>query len=146
MDSLLSIQNKTDMINRINNLKPDTKPLWGKMSASQMMAHCIQGFRSACGEIKLKRNFMGVLFGGMAKRSMMGDKPFKQGLPTDKSFIIKDDRNFEEEKQKLTGYVQKFEAGTLTKDTHPFFGIMTTEEWDKLMTKHLDHHLRQFGV
>jgi hypothetical protein len=146
MNSLFDVQYNTEIINRINKLTPDTKPLWGKMTVAQMMAHCIEGFRSAYGEIKLKRSFIGILFGGMAKKSVMGDKPFKRDLPTDKNFIIRYERNFEEEKNKLTAYVKKFEVRALTKDTHPFFGKMTTDEWDKLMVKHLDHHLRQFGV
>ncbi|MBP9797478.1 MAG: DUF1569 domain-containing protein, partial [Chitinophagales bacterium] len=34
----------------------------------------------------------------------------------------------------------------VTKDKHPFFGKLSPEEWDTLTVKHLDHHLRQFGV
>lgn len=146
LDNLSSVKYKTEIINRINKLTKDTKPVWGKMSVSQMMAHCIVGLRTAFGEIKPGRNLLGKLFGNMAKKSALSDKPFKQGLPTDKSFIIKDDRNFEEEKTKLIDYVKRFENDLLTKDDHPFFGKMTTDEWDKLMAKHLDHHLRQFGV
>ena len=29
---------------------------------------------------------------------------------------------------------------------HPGFGPLTPEEWGKLCWKHMDHHLRQFGV
>jgi hypothetical protein len=29
---------------------------------------------------------------------------------------------------------------------HPFFGPMTAEEWGIISYKHLDHHLKQFGV
>jgi Protein of unknown function (DUF1569) len=34
----------------------------------------------------------------------------------------------------------------ITQHPHPFFGELTPEEWDILQSKHLDHHLRQFGV
>jgi LPS sulfotransferase NodH len=39
-------------------------------------------------------------------------------------------------------------AGPKGCTTHPhsFFGRLTAEEWAILMYKHLDHHLRQFGV
>jgi len=33
-----------------------------------------------------------------------------------------------------------------TKHPHSFFGKLTPEEWAILSYKHLDHHLRQFGV
>ena len=29
-----------EFVNRIQNLTPETKSLWGKMSVSQMLAHC----------------------------------------------------------------------------------------------------------
>ena len=29
-----------EMVNRINQLTPNTQPLWGKMNASKMLAHC----------------------------------------------------------------------------------------------------------
>ncbi|WP_424351099.1 DUF1569 domain-containing protein [Lutimonas sp.] len=28
---------------------------------------------------------------------------------------------------------------------HPFFGELNREEWARLVYKHLDHHLKQFG-
>ena len=33
-----------------------------------------------------------------------------------------------------------------TPETKALWGKMTHEDWDKLMWRHLDHHLRQFGV
>jgi len=33
-----------------------------------------------------------------------------------------------------------------TAHPHSFFGRLKPEEWATLMYKHLDHHLRQFGV
>jgi Ca2+-binding EF-hand superfamily protein len=29
---------------------------------------------------------------------------------------------------------------------HPAFGSFTKEQWGQLQYKHLDHHLKQFGV
>ena len=36
--------------------------------------------------------------------------------------------------------------GVCTNHPHSFFGRLVPEEWAVLMYKHLDHHLRQFGV
>ena len=49
----------------------------------------------------------------------------------------------------LLKYIEKFQAGGEEKCTtypHPFFGKVTPREWSIGMYKHLDHHLRQFGV
>ncbi|MCB0720925.1 MAG: DUF1569 domain-containing protein [Ignavibacteriae bacterium] len=147
-----SLYNETDLneiISRIENLPADAQRQWGKMNVGQMLAHCSEPFRQAFGEIKLKRTLPGILFGGFAKKMVTGNKPFKQGLPTDKEFIFKDDKDFDEEKKKLLDAVRRFGEGkgnNLTTDPHPFFGKMSIEEWDMLFYKHLDHHLRQFGA
>jgi hypothetical protein len=90
-----------------------------------------------------------VLFGKMAKKSLMGDKPTQRNLPTDKAFIVRDARDVTLEREKLAALLERLGAGgegALTKAPHPFFGVMTPHEWDVLMWKHLDHHLRQFGA
>jgi hypothetical protein len=45
--------------------------------------------------------------------------------------------------------IDRFVSGgpsACTNHPHPFFGPLTPAEWAILMYKHLDHHLRQFGV
>ena len=67
--------------------------------------------------------------------------------PTDPKFRVLDERDFEPEQAELITLVKRFgESGAVTTDPHPFFGPMSSEEWDRLMWKHLDHHLRQFGA
>jgi hypothetical protein len=149
MHYLFDQKQSTDIIFRINKLTPDSRPNWGKMNVSQMLAHCQEPLKIALGKATFKRNLFGILFGKLAKKQVVSDKPYKQSLPTAPTFVVKDDRNFETEKTKLLALINEFtqggEAG-LIKDPHPFFGKMTSEEWDKSQLKHLDHHLRQFGV
>ena len=148
MKSLYKEGDLNEMINRIESLPPNAERQWGTMTPGQMLAHCSEPFRQAFGEAKLKRSLPGYLFGGFAKKVVMGDKPFRHGLPTNKAFIFKDDKNFDLEKKKLLEDVRRFGEGkgnNLSTEPHPLFGKLTSEEWDKLFCKHLDHHLRQFG-
>jgi hypothetical protein len=136
-------------LDRINKIKADTPAQWGKMNASQMMAHLSEAFKSAVGTDKLKRSFVGFWFGKLAKRIIKSEKDFKKGLPTAKEFKITNEREFEKEKQNLLRLLDKFSTGgptTMSTHPHPFFGRLNPTEWNKLMTKHLDHHLKQFGV
>jgi hypothetical protein len=138
-----------DIIARINKLTPVSTALWGKMNVSQMLAHCQAPLQVAIGEHELKRSIMGLLFGRLAKKKLVSDKPYSRSLPTAPSFVVKDERNFEEERSKLINIIEKFTAGGpdgLIRTPHPFFGPLTVEEWDKCQWKHLDHHLQQFGV
>ena len=50
-------------LERINKINADTPAQWGKMNSSQMMAHVGEAFRTAVGNEKLKRSFIGFWFG-----------------------------------------------------------------------------------
>ena len=137
------------MIERIMKLSRDSKAIWGKMTASGMFFHCSQAIRQGLGEIKLKRSIAGVLFGSIAKKQMLSEKPFKKGLPTDKSYIPSGTYDFEEQRSILIGKVKELavrEQESISKDEHPFFGKLSSGEWNTLTWKHLEHHLSQFGV
>jgi hypothetical protein len=135
--------------NRLSKLQPDSQPLWGKMNVSQMLAHCIVPLKVALSEVQLKRSLFGKIFGRIAKKRMVNEADFKKHLPTAPQFVVKDERNFIEEKQRLQSLIQRFASSdpdSIAKIPHPFFGPMTKKEWGVLQWKHLDHHLRQFGV
>jgi hypothetical protein len=149
MPSIFNQSDNAGFIKRINSLNADSQPLWGKMTVSQMLPHCGVGIRIAFGEPILKRNLIGILFGKLAKKKMLADGPLQKNSRTADVFIIKEHGNFDEEKNTLIAQIKRFaEEGpeVLRKDPHPFFGEMTTGEWDRLMCRHLDHHLSQFGV
>ena len=121
------------------------------MNAPQMLAHCNLSMETALGKNSIKRLFIGRIIGTMLKSRVLGEKPFGRNSPTDKSYIFagRDDINFEEEKTKLKQQVnQFFEGGAslCTTHPHPFFGKFSPEQWAIFQWKHLDHHLRQFGV
>jgi uncharacterized protein DUF1569 len=138
---------KQEIIDRINKLTPQTQGNWGKMNVSQMMAHLQMPMGSAVGIYELPRTLLGRIFGPLAKPTMYSVKPFKRNLPTDRSFIMTgQEKDFEKEKNGLVTLVNNFKAENITNQVHPFFGPMTKEQWSKAMYKHLDHHLRQFGV
>lgn len=149
MKTLFDERINIEIVNRVEKITSKTVPLWGKMTAGQMLAHCSVGLESALGDKKQKRTIAGLLFGKFAKKSALGEKPFSKGLPTDKTFIMTEDKNTDFEKANLVILINRFtKAGTegMSKHPHPFFGKMTPEEWGILQYKHLDHHLRQFGV
>ena len=136
------------VVGRIESLGPDTQPSWGKMNVVQMLAHCQKPLLVASGELHLKRGLIGKLFGRAAKKRYIdSDAPFSKDGPTDPRFLVPDANDFAREQAGLVALVRRFgEKGPETGEPHPFFGPLTREEWDRLQWKHLDHHLRQFGV
>lgn len=139
-----------DEINRrINSLSPATQRQWGKMDVAQMLAHCKVAFSVPLSEKKMPRSFLGLLVGRMLKAKLYNNSPWKKNLPTAPHFKISGSREFEKEKQDLSGLVNTFYSkgpGNVGKFPHPMFGSFTPEQWGQAMYKHLDHHLRQFGV
>jgi hypothetical protein len=148
-----SIFNPSDLeatIERINHLTPSTPAQWGKMDVAQMMVHASKPFQVATGELNLKRNFIAFLIGGWAKkRYITNGQPFEHNSPTVPNFVIVEPQDFDKSKAELIAKLRQVSVGGhdgLTKDPHPFFGKMNGDEWDRLLSMHTDHHLRQFGV
>lgn len=138
-----------EITERINNLRADSARKRGKMNVAQMLAHCSVAMENSLGDRIIKQGLMGKIFGALAKKSMMGPKPAKAGMPTDPNFVVQGDEDFATEQQRLANLVSRFattDADTLARNQHPFFGKMTADDWGILNYKHLDHHLRQFGV
>ena len=150
MQNVFSTQDVNDIISRINHLTPDTKPLWGKMSATQMLAHCNVSYEMAFENKHPKPNaFMRFILKLFVKDKVVSEKPYGHNSPTAPQFIINDQRDFETERNRLIGYINK------TKDLGEkyfegkeslSFGKLTSKEWNNMFAKHLHHHLTQFGV
>jgi hypothetical protein len=149
MKTLFDKQAYQEIENRLGKLNTESKAQWGQMDAAQMMAHCLESFKTATGEVKRPRIFMGYIMGPLFKGMLINEKPYPKGVRTDPNYIITDKRDFAAEKEKLTSVVKRFHEGgekNATTHKHPFFGNFSQKEWGRAMYKHLDHHLTQFGV
>jgi hypothetical protein len=148
MKDLFEPNTAAEILSRLQKLQANTPPQWGKMNASQMMAHCQRPIEVFFGEKKLKQSLIGILFGRMAKKKLFADKPWSKGLPTAPEFLVKDEREFQKEKTRLTDLINRMitEGPNTIPPVHPFFGKMSLQEWSILGYKHLDHHFRQFGA
>lgn len=148
MENIFDQNANRELLERLDKLTPETKPLWGKMNVCQMVAHCQKPLDVAEGRLKIKGGIIGFLFGKMAKNNFL-NKEIKKNLPTASAFKINDTPPFETEWSTLKAMVRKFgEKGpeVIAEKKHPLFGEMTDEEWGVLQYKHLDHHLKQFDV
>jgi len=149
MKSLFDQAVYEEITGRLNKLSLQSVRCWGKMNAAQMLAHCQEAFKVPLSKKSPPKMYPFALIGWMMKSKLYNDSPWSQGLPTAPSFKIQDERDFEKEKKQLTEMVTRFhqsDPGVIEKIVHPVFGKFTGEQWGKSIYKHLDHHLRQFGV
>ena len=138
------------IIERINKLRPDTQPVWGKMSAAQMLAHCNVAYEMIFENIHPKPNFiMKFILKTLVKNKVVGETPFPHNSRTAPQFIIKESKDFESEKQRLVNYINKTQQlgeSHFDNKESASFGALNKTEWNNMLYKHLDHHLSQFGV
>ena len=151
IEDMFDANSKERMLKRVNELSPDSEALWGKMSVAQMMAHCNVAYDIAHEPEKHKPlGFIGKFMANVfAKNLVIGDKPYPKGSPTAPMFVMNDPKDFEVEKARLVAYINKtFEQGAEHYEglENMTFGRLSSKQWNTLFSKHLDHHLRQFGV
>lgn len=139
-----------DLKIRIGHLNPSTSPEWGKMNASQMLAHVCVPYEIAFDKIHPKPSaIMRWVLNKFVKPGVVNEKPYPRNAKTAPAFIIKGDRDFNKEKGRLLAYLDKCKdlgASHFDGLAYPNFGKMTLDEWNSLFYKHLDHHLTQFNV
>lgn len=151
MQNVFDAKDAQEYINRINNLTPETQRKWGKMSVDQVLAHLNVAYDLTFTPEKFpKPSFIAkFLLSRFVKSKITNEIPYKQSLPTSPVFIIADERNFEEEKAKLIGNIQRVQQlgrEAFEGKENINFGKMTAQCWNNMFAKHLNHHLEQFGV
>lgn len=147
MKSLFDADAYAEITSRLQKLNENSERLWGKMTAGQMAHHCQGPFNIMLGknDYGMKPNWLAKVF---FKKSLYNDKLWRKNLPTAKFLKETEPRDFVKEKAVLEDLIREFESrkDQTEWDPHPGFGYFTNEQWGQMQYKHLDHHLRQFGV
>ena len=150
MKSVFDRSDVSEILGRIDRLAPDSRPLWGKMSVAQMLAHCSVTYELVYDNKHPKPNpVVRFLLKWFVKPMVVGEKPYPRNSRTAPVFLVTDNKDFAAEKARLTNYLNRTLALGADafdhKESHSF-GPLTKAEWNTMFAKHLDHHLRQFGV
>lgn len=151
LGNIFNKQIAEEIIQRIERLQPDTSALWGKMPVHTMLAHCNVTYEMVYEEGKHPKpgGFMKLILKLFVKKKVVNEGEYPKNGPTAPQFIIKDERVFETEKSRLINYIRKTqELGSAyfnNRESHSF-GKLSSVEWNNMFYKHLDHHLKQFGV
>lgn len=148
LPSIYDASVNASLCKRIDALTRQSQRLWGKMTVSQMLKHLAVPYNDLLVNTSSKSplRILGILF---MKSTLTNEKPFRKNAPTAKNFIIKEEPDFEYSKNDLKSKMlnihnrgkEYFEG-----KEHPLLGKLTAVQWNNMLYKHLDHHLRQFGV
>lgn len=150
MENIFEKKGADTLLKRVNKLTDSSTAEWGKMNVAQMLAHCNVAFDMAYTDKYPKagglKKFMLKLF---VKKAVVGPKPYPKNGQTGPEFIIKGQRDFAKEKQILVDYINKTQglgAAHFEGKENINFGVLSSKEWNTMFSKHLDHHLTQFGA
>jgi hypothetical protein len=148
MPTLFDPSARGKIVSRLSGLTPDRRPLWGSLDAPRLQTHLADQLRMTLGDIHCRSK------GGRAFRTpplrelLIYIVPFPKGLPTAPELLASAPADFEADRQtllELIGRVGTRKPGESWGE-HPAFGPISRRAWGVLGWRHLDHHLRQFGL
>lgn len=149
MKTIFEAATRAELHERLDRLNPGTQRKWGKMTAGQMMEHTARALEMATGQVPMQQKLIGKAIGWIFKGKFLGEQPFPKSAPTGRTLIVADEPDFEATRERLKDLIKHFhtlgESGT-NGNIHGFFGPLTGKQWGETQYKHVDHHLRQFGL
>ena len=147
--NFMNPQDAGKIIQRIVDLDPQCQARWGKMNSMQMLDHCGLQLKLGLGIIEQTTSE-----GPAIMRTRMWSWLSLYAFPWPRGFATPAKMNM----MKNQVEVSDFQAGKeqlleLLKQVqqkpkllpHQFFGALNEKDWGRMIWKHLNHHLRQFG-
>jgi len=145
-----SIWNPTDqrsLQDRVRRLTPGHTARWGRFTAPQVVAHLCDSLRMASNDLPVRSKRLPIRYPPL-KQLIIYLLPFPKSAPTAPELLVRTPGDFAKDCAELNGrlddVVRRGPAGLARE--HPAFGTMNGRRWGVLIYRHMDHHLRQFGV
>lgn len=148
-NSLFIQRDVEDLTSRAMLLHAHSARQWGTMTATEMLTHCNLVNKNVLESSPdhRKTTFKKALFKLLFLYVIPHFPRNRRGPARLQTKGLVNEREFESTKTEFISLLQRF---LLHKHEiillHPVFGKLTTKEWGLAMYKHVDHHLRQFGV
>jgi len=141
----------SSVLEKIDQLDESTSPLWGYMSAQRMIEHLSDTLLLSCTE----HEFPQIVPKEKVQKAQ--DFIFSE-IPMPKNFKApfagKDmplrNSNFmesiEEFKHSWIQFEDYFKTNSKIRTLHPNFGQLSYDQWLRIHSKHVTHHLKQFAI
>jgi Protein of unknown function (DUF1569) len=131
---------------RVRSLSPSSTARWGKMTGGQMLWHCNQVFSTSLGDIQVVPRR--PPFPVSLLKLILFHMTWPHNAPTAPEYQARVPRDFEAEHTRCLALMDRFTARKMEDADwgRAVFAQLTGREWSCLHARHLDHHLKQFGV
>ncbi len=146
MPSLRDAATRNASIQLLDRHTPTTRARWGKFDAARMTCHLNDSLAVVLGEIPSHSLNRKTFQHFPLKHLAMYVVPFPKGFPAPPEMLSTEPATFDVDGQRLFGLLnRRAQTRKAAAPEHPLFGPLTTDEWNALQWKHIDHHLKQFG-
>jgi hypothetical protein len=96
------------IVSRIDAVREQAQPLWGKMDAGQMLAHCNISYEIVYEDFHGRPNLpMRLMLQYLIKPKVCSERAYKKSDRTAPSFVLSGKKDFEKEKARLISYIFK---------------------------------------
>ncbi len=153
MKNLSDQNDKAEILQRLQQLRPDSERRWGRMSAQQAVCHLSDAFRATMGERAAQAVSSKWLNRTVVKWiALQAPLRWPQGVKTrpemDQEIGGTKPGEFARDVQTLERLIERFTQARkdFEPPLHPLFGVLSEREWLRWGYLHMDHHLRQFGL
>lgn len=144
--------NSAEIIESLNKLTPNQKPLWGKMTPQHMVEHLVLAVKMSNGKLSMKCFNPPEKIPAL-KRFLLSSKPLPklfENPALGKGLSQLEYRSIDEAKERLNEeigeYHSYFKKNPDSKTVNVTFGELNKDEWEVFHRKHFQHHLSQFGL
>ena len=148
MASLFEPETRDAVLDRVGRLAPGTKPLWGRMTAPEMVCHVSCHLRQGLGEL-----VTGPPSGPLSRPPLnwlvIHVVPWPKGKgKSPPEYLAARPAAWQTDVGCLNDLIRRAADRGPTAPWPPcrIFGRISGSSWGVMLYKHLDHHLRQFGV
>ena len=132
---------------RIEKLTPASQRRWGKMSVDQMLWHVNRVLMNGLGQFRPADMFFPLP--KPVLRYLGLHIPWPKNTKTPPEFKARDHYSFDAERDRCLALIHEFAERQIDAPGWGHsagLGDMSGRQWSELQAKHLNHHLRQFGV
>jgi hypothetical protein len=146
---MATLRNEADrkgLLARLARVRPESKAQWGRFDAARMMCHLGDALDEALGQRVVPRSGPAMLRHFPMKQLAIYAIPMPKGAKAPRELLAEEPGDFEANRRRVVDAIEKMAGMPEGKaPDHFLFGEMSYGQWNCLVWKHVDHHLRQFG-
>lgn len=151
MSNVFKIGAHDELLRRLGTLETTSERQWGRMSPHQAVCHLSDSFKAILHDRPLKPRPVDFKRRVMRFTAFTLPVPWPKGVPTSARVDAEKGGtppgDFAADVKELEELLARFVASDgRTLEPHYVWGDLSRGEWGRYGYRHMDHHLRQFGV